>query len=399
LFYSGHGHYGADGSYYLTTHDTQLQGVPGHRTVVAETAVSQQELLACLRALPAQRTLLIFNACHAGTINPVLDGDETPKTGQSLPPSAAAALLATGSGRVIITACRENQYAFIGGGELTIFTQALIACLRGTGLPNRGGYISVFDLYSLLYSLVSDTVRQQVPEAIRQQYGGMQEPELTILKGVGPFAVALYPSTAPCTCTGPPILTSGGVVREVTPDESRQAFAQLVAGTNLGSVSATTVDGGSSVQAAHDTAGRDIHHSPQTFTIHGPIHAGTVNVGGTLTIQGGVTATIGDRLAPPGTSVVSPGTGQPAGPLMQVAAQLAALLQDVPDSKTAAAETISRRLAALIAETRQEKPDSELLVYYAESLRRAAAELPAAIGLAVQLGTLVTGGDQGQQDR
>lgn len=31
-----------------------------------------------------------------------------------------------------------------------------------------------------------------VPAAVRQRYGEKQEPELTILKGVGPFAVALY---------------------------------------------------------------------------------------------------------------------------------------------------------------------------------------------------------------
>ena len=45
LFYSGHGHYGNDDVYYLTSHDTRL----ANGRVVAGTAVSQQELLTKLQ--------------------------------------------------------------------------------------------------------------------------------------------------------------------------------------------------------------------------------------------------------------------------------------------------------------------------------------------------------------
>ncbi|MCS6941146.1 MAG: caspase family protein, partial [Roseiflexus sp.] len=188
LFYSGHGKYSADGVYQLTTHDTRL----ARNTIVAGTAISQPELLDKLRAIPARRLILLINACHAGEISPVLGESNQPFIGQQLPQQAADAILATGSGRIIITACRENQVAYIGPGPLTIFAQALTEGLRGQGLSGRAGYISVFDLYTHLYFAVGDAVAQRVPAELRRRYGETQEPELTVLKGVGPFPIALF---------------------------------------------------------------------------------------------------------------------------------------------------------------------------------------------------------------
>ncbi|NJN67908.1 MAG: caspase family protein [Chloroflexaceae bacterium] len=84
LFSSGHGHYSSDGTYHLTTHDTRLAG----GKVVVGTAISQAELLERLRATPAERVLLLFNAC------------------------------------------RERQVAFVGPGPLMLFAQALTDGLR-----------------------------------------------------------------------------------------------------------------------------------------------------------------------------------------------------------------------------------------------------------------------------
>jgi hypothetical protein len=120
-------------------------------------------------------------------------GDEVPPTGSNLPQQTANALLSTGSGRIVITACRENQVAFIGSGEYTLFVKALVDGLRGSGeVYNRNGYISAFDLYTHLYYALDESVQRDIPQHLRDHYGNTQEPELTILKGVGPFAVALY---------------------------------------------------------------------------------------------------------------------------------------------------------------------------------------------------------------
>jgi nucleoside phosphorylase len=224
LFYSGHGNYADDGTYYLTAHDTCVVG----DKVVPGTGVSQQELLQKLQSLKARRVLLIFNACHAGEVSPTLSMDVSP-TGHSLPEQTAAALLATGEGRIIITACREDQVSFIGIGDLTIFGQALVDGLRGKGTSSQQGYVSAFDLYNHLYFAVREAVMQQVPEQLRQRYGERQEPELTVLKGVGPFAVALYRgATAPGTFTAPALVPGGTAFRALDPLESRARLRQLV---------------------------------------------------------------------------------------------------------------------------------------------------------------------------
>jgi hypothetical protein len=175
--------------------------------------VSEQELLQKLRAIKAKRLLLIVNACHSGEISPVLGPGEEGIGGTQFPKKTAATLLATGSGRVIITACREHQVSFVGDGSLTLFGQALVDGLQGKGdyVTNRGGFISAYDLYSHLYDTLQAWVPQKVDADVRAQYGTVQEPELTVLKGVGPFAVALYsgattlvPSARPTSQTSTP---------------------------------------------------------------------------------------------------------------------------------------------------------------------------------------------------
>jgi hypothetical protein len=245
IFYSGHGIVDSRQTYYLTTTETQLLGAPGKRAIAENSAISQQELLEKLRVLKARRVLLIFNACHSGEVSPVLDASRAPFSGHNPPPDTTAAALATGSGRVIITACREQQYAFIGDGEQTIFTQALLDGLRGNGVSDRGGFISAFDLYTYLYYAVGEAV-QQLPESIRTQYGGTQEPELTVLKGIGPFAVALYRGAATLgEFSAPERLPADVAVREVSPAQSRALLGQILqSGQFAGATISTQQSGG-----------------------------------------------------------------------------------------------------------------------------------------------------------
>ncbi|NJO07291.1 MAG: caspase family protein [Chloroflexaceae bacterium] len=289
LFYSGHGDYGSDGTYYLTTHDTKVE----QRKVVPGTGVSQQELLERLRKIQAKCMLLLFNACHSGNISPVLGPADTPETlGVPVPEQTASALLATGSGRIIITACREQQVSYVGWGQQTFFTLALLAALRGEDIYSRAGYISAFDLYTALYENVTRTVEREVSAAQRQRYGnGRQEPELTVLKGVGPFAVALYQGSS----VGSGVLGGGSslpnlpTVRQVDAADAQRAYNQIQSGrdTNIaGRDNIITNIGGDQINAQESQgfinrpsgpvsqhfgdrvrqsqrAGRDIVNSPQ----------------------------------------------------------------------------------------------------------------------------------------
>jgi hypothetical protein len=218
LFYCGHGDYGDDGTYYLTTNDTRVT----NNKVSSRSGVSQQELLGKLKAVRAKRAVLIFNACHSGEVSPTLSTDDA-LAGSPLPNTTSAALLATGEGRIIITACREEQYSHIGDGELTIFTQAVVDGLHGKGVLSQRGYISAFDLYTTVYETVSDMVRTR--------YQRQQDPELTILKGVGSLAIALYRGATTLgtfdTTVAPPV---GTAMREVSREQSERLYQQIQSG-------------------------------------------------------------------------------------------------------------------------------------------------------------------------
>ncbi len=215
LYYCGHGERGTDGNYYLTTHDTKASG----KKVAKGTGVSEPELIAKLRAIPAKRLLLLFNACYSGAISPALDlGDqEEAFGGLGLSETAAGALLSTGEGRIIITAARSNQRSWIGTGKLSIFTQALVDGLSGQGyVPNNNGYVSAFGLYEHIYFTVQEAA---------EKLGKVQEPELTVLKGVGPFAVSLYRgATEPGAFDIEEALPEEAAVRRVEPARSQRLF-------------------------------------------------------------------------------------------------------------------------------------------------------------------------------
>jgi len=182
LFYCGHGALGEDGNYYFVNHDTQInQG-----KVIPGTGVSEAEFIEKLRAIKTERILVTLNTCYSGQISPSLsiEGEGNAFQVSTPPQTTSSAILATGKGRIIITAAREDQRSYIGKGQQSFFTQALTDALRGKGVTNHRGFISAFELYEYVYETVFEAVEKQIKEK--------QEPELTVLKGVGPFAVALY---------------------------------------------------------------------------------------------------------------------------------------------------------------------------------------------------------------
>jgi hypothetical protein len=218
FFFVGHGIYGVDGNYYLTTHDTRLLG----GQVVAGTGISEIDLLDKLRQIKAKRMLLVINSCHSGELSPNFDlGDSF--NSEPPPQKLTDALLSTGEGRITITACRSGQSSWIGGGNLSIFTDALVRGLKGEA-PNNHGYISAFGLYEYLF--------HEAKEAA-EKLGQIQEPELTVIKGVGPFPVALYhgagePGSFNVTEPAP----TQTALREVSPEKSQRSFKRYSAVLN-----------------------------------------------------------------------------------------------------------------------------------------------------------------------
>ncbi len=271
LFYCGHGAPGEDGNYYFISHDAQAHGgraVPG-------TGLSEAEFIDKLRAIKAKRVLVTLNTCYSGNVSPSLGlVDNILKT--FMPPQdTTSAILATGTGRIIITAAGEDQRSYIGKGQQSIFAQALIDGLHGKGVANRHGYISAFDLYEHIY--------ETVLEAVEEEIGVKQEPELTVLKGVGPFAVSLYRGASSFgdfdTSQVAPQMPA---VRQVKPEKAEQLLTNIVVGGNFTQKNINT-GGGAYIDGNVNTGGGDFINK-QTTSIQGDQVSGDKVGGDKITV-------------------------------------------------------------------------------------------------------------------
>jgi hypothetical protein len=250
LFYCGHGAMGDDGNYYFVSHDAQIS----NKRVVAGTGVSEAELIEKLRALQAKRVLVALNTCYSGQVSPSLslEGEEDALDISETPQNTTSALLATGSGRIIITAAGEDQRSWIGKGARSYFTQALIDGLNGRGTANKAGFVSAYNLYEYIFETVTETVEDKL--------GVKQEPELTVLKGVGPFAVSLYRGATNLGDFGEdePAPDLPGV-RQVKPEKAERLMNQFIMNVDnrrIDTGGGAYIQGGVNVQGG-DFVGRD----------------------------------------------------------------------------------------------------------------------------------------------
>lgn len=190
ISFTGHGALGDDNLYYLASSDVRFTG---QQQIASKSGVSIVELARALRDIRSRQLLLVVNACFAGNITARAAGDvfapEAP-IGAVLPDSAGNEVLASGEGRAIITASRVDQLShLIKDEQHSYFGQALVDGLRGgVGNGTTSGVIGLFELYEGVY--------RQVRGAVQQRLNLPQEPVLTLLQGIGPFAVARYPGAA-----------------------------------------------------------------------------------------------------------------------------------------------------------------------------------------------------------
>ena len=276
LYFVGHGMTGTDGYWHFMTHDSRLSG----RQVTAGTGLSEVDLAQLLRRFSTKRLITFFNACFSGNLSPTLAPStdepalETYAATLAPPPNLKYALLGTGSGRIVITAAGEGEYSyFVKGNRLTIFGEALIAGLKGSGVLNNGGFISAFGLYEALF----DAVKGRVETLFRQS----QLPELSVLKGVGPFAVSLYRGASVlgefAPETGPP-----AGVQPVAPETAARIVNNYIGEGATQNINSTIVNAGDisgdlvlgNVMSGNtQTAGRDVNniHIEGGTYIAGPV--------------------------------------------------------------------------------------------------------------------------------
>ena len=404
VFYAGHGEYDAEQHFCLTTNDTRLD--KDHK-VIAKSGVREDELLRRIKQIPARRALLVFNSCHAGDLSPdALGGSAAPPTdsGKALPEALATALLGTGQGRVLIAACRQDEKSYFRRSDTrTFFGAALAEGLEGVGVPNRRGYISVFDLYEHVYTTVSTRAKQLLDV--------VQQPELTISKGVGVMAVALHRGATPATALNdadvPGSLGGTGVVREVESAESSRLLEAILSGAlRLGAqtitkqsdnISVGNITGSSGVAIGRgasstvrnvntgggDYAERDIDKRTGTFvqgdqfTMSGNFSGAILNIKSNLK---NVSQSIG--AAPHGDAATK-------AQLQALIEQLTAELEKAPSDKESDAEAVAETAKQAVEQATKATPNKTLVQISVEGLKQAAQHLAAALPAVLPLATKI----------
>jgi Caspase domain len=139
IYFSGHGYQVASPmgeAYFLMPFEYDVNKL--HKT-----AISGTEFTAKLKAIPAKKLLVLLDCCHAGGLGDTKNLGYT-AVKAPLPPEAQA-LLAEGTGRVVIASSRAYEYSY-AGRPYSAFTQALIESLAGVGVSQQDGYVRVTDL-------------------------------------------------------------------------------------------------------------------------------------------------------------------------------------------------------------------------------------------------------------
>lgn len=156
IFFSGHGGQSTGKSNYLLPHDFDNRDLEG-------TAIDSAKLSSMVNAIPADRVLLVFDACHSGGIGDLkrLAEDVILKSGVS---EDMYEELAQGTGRAIMAACRENEQSIILSSMTnSVFTHYFLEALRGSGTSESEQVIPVFDIFNYVSRQVINRVKKQHP--------------------------------------------------------------------------------------------------------------------------------------------------------------------------------------------------------------------------------------------
>lgn len=145
VYYSGHGGYIENtNEYFLVPYGYN----PEERD---KTAISGLEFTEKIKAIKAQKLIVLLDCCHAGGI-PALKGiGET--FIKSPVPQDLLNVLGEGSGRVVIASSRENELSWTDD-PYSVFTACLLEALEGKASVNKDGYVRILDVLIYLFNEV-----------------------------------------------------------------------------------------------------------------------------------------------------------------------------------------------------------------------------------------------------
>jgi hypothetical protein len=201
VYFSGHGYcfqpIGQPETLYLLPYGYDLDDL-------SHTCMSGDEFTARLRAIQVKKLLVLLDCCHAGGVaQPKAPGMTMTK---SPLPLQAEAVLAEGSGRVILASSRRDELSYIGT-PYSQFTEALLEALGGAGAAEQDGYTRVLDM--ALY------VGRMVPNRTKDK----QHPLLKVANLENNFALAYYAGGAKTPLPLPNVGSAQSHVTTTTVDE------------------------------------------------------------------------------------------------------------------------------------------------------------------------------------
>jgi hypothetical protein len=130
---------------------------------LTNTAIPGDEFSTLLAAIPAQKMLVILDACHASGSAELKAADGMTVWKAGLPDDYYEAL-SQGSGRVVIASSKEDQYSYVRKqGDLSLFTWHLREALSGKAAVRGDGLIHVLDVFHYVNEAVQADEPKQVP--------------------------------------------------------------------------------------------------------------------------------------------------------------------------------------------------------------------------------------------
>ena len=171
VYLAGHGvtHGGQDGDWYYLTADAQSADLKDD-TLREQTSVSSRELTHLLRAIPAQKQVLILDTCHSGlVVEKLSEHRDVPST-----TARAVERVKDRTGMHVLAGCAADAVSYeasrFGQGLLTY---SLLMGMRGAKL-RQGEYVDIVDLFGF--------AAEKVPELARD-IGGVQRPTIASPRG------------------------------------------------------------------------------------------------------------------------------------------------------------------------------------------------------------------------
>jgi len=128
-----------------------------------ETALSGAEFTEYTSAIVARRLLVVLDACHSGNSADFKSADGEYEWKAGLPDSYYVHL-SHGAGRIILAACKENQYAYVRSeGDYSLFSWHFCNALLGRAAIRNDGYVRILDVFDYVSTAVKNENPGQEP--------------------------------------------------------------------------------------------------------------------------------------------------------------------------------------------------------------------------------------------